>query len=313
MASNKDSTGGGKSPAAHSPTRAPSSGAWRGSRSATGRCAVFYSATNCAKAESNGNGTATNGAPRSRATARICCAHTHSAGSGPCGWPGQSDPAALWAAYIQLAPSLPLSRASRPWPPARLSCACHRRSIHRSRGRVPHLEKRDQSAPHLALERIARRSPHPGRVPRLRDVGVTEKTRRPARPEPHAPAGAHPPLRLRSGHPLRAIVMVDVEFDTRDGRRLTPPHAAPHHRARKRTSRPAPAARLDPARTTASPHPRNSATCRLKAERRTILCGRPLPQKSPGVSDRRPRGRKKCERSAGAEAVPYVIGGSVAK
>ena len=32
-----------------------------------------------------------------------------------------------------------------------------------------------------------------------------------------------PPLRLRSGHPLRAIVMVDVEFDTRDGRRLVLP------------------------------------------------------------------------------------------
>ena len=43
---------------------------------------------------------------------------------------------------------------------------------HRSGGGVPHLEKRNQSAPDLALERNARGSAHPGRVPGLRDVGV---------------------------------------------------------------------------------------------------------------------------------------------
>ena len=60
-------------------------------------------------------------------------------------------------------------------------------------------------------------------APRIRDVGVPQKTSRRARPRPHALANPHPPLRLRSGRPLRAIVLVDVEFETRDGRTITLP------------------------------------------------------------------------------------------
>ena len=101
---------------------------------------------------------------------------------------------------------------------------------------------------------------------------------------------------------LRAIVRVDAEFATRDGRRLTLPRITEPEKEQ--------AALLlqlgwTLARTTPAPHPRRPAaraktsstrrSRRLKAECRAILCGRPSPQEPPAVSDGRPRRCEKCE------------------